>query len=64
MSNQLGLNAQERKIIELSALGGMLEFYDFIIYGMFSVDFAHQFFQVVIRFYLLLKASVVFFLRY
>jgi hypothetical protein len=34
MSNQFRLNAQERKIVGLAALGGMLEFYDFIIYGL------------------------------
>lgn len=38
------LNKQERTIISLAALGGMLEFYDFIIYGIFSVYFAPQFF--------------------
>lgn len=34
----------EKKIITLAAVGGMLEFYDFVIYGIFSVYFAHQFF--------------------
>ncbi len=35
---------QERKIIALASIGGMLELYDFMIYGIFSVYFAHQFF--------------------
>ncbi len=38
------LSKQERKIVTLAALGGMLEFYDFIIYGIFSIYFSHQFF--------------------
>jgi hypothetical protein len=38
------LNKEEKKIVRLAALGGMLEFYDFVIYGIFSVYFAHQFF--------------------
>lgn len=38
------LNKSERKIISLASLGGMLEFYDFTIYGLFSVYFAQQFF--------------------
>lgn len=43
-TNPIALNKSERKIIRLAALGGMLEFYDFIIYGVFSVYFAGQFF--------------------
>jgi MFS family permease len=38
------LNRTEGKIITLASLGGMLEFYDFTIYGLFSVYFAKQFF--------------------
>lgn len=38
------LNSEQKRIIWLSSMGGMLEFYDFTIYGLFSVYFAHQFF--------------------
>ena len=38
------LNKEEKRIICLSSVGGMLEFYDFTIYGLFSVYFAGQFF--------------------
>jgi MFS family permease len=38
------LTQEEIKIVGLASLGGMLEFYDFIIYGLFSVYFAEQFF--------------------
>jgi MFS family permease len=38
------LNKTEFKIISLASMGGMLEFYDFTIYGLFSVYFANQFF--------------------
>lgn len=38
------LTAEQRKIVVLSSMGGMLEFYDFTIYGLFSVYFASQFF--------------------
>ncbi len=38
------LNKSEKNIIVLAALGGMLEFYDFTIYGLFSVYFAKQYF--------------------
>ncbi|MDD3266817.1 MAG: MFS transporter, partial [Burkholderiales bacterium] len=38
------LNKEEQKVTMLASLGGMLEFYDFTIYGLFAVYFAHQFF--------------------
>ncbi|MFZ4115298.1 MAG: MFS transporter [Chthoniobacterales bacterium] len=38
------MNKEEKRIIFLSSVGGMLEFYDFTIYGLFSVYFAEQFF--------------------
>ncbi|MDQ5948844.1 MAG: hypothetical protein QG651_1338 [Pseudomonadota bacterium] len=64
MSNQFRLNAQERKIVGLAALGGMLEFYDFIIYGMFSVYFAHQFFPSNNQLLSIIESYVVFVLGY
>jgi|SRR6185437_12351855 len=37
------LNKEQKQIILLSAIGGMLEYYDFAIYSLFAVYFAHQF---------------------
>ena len=36
----LRLAQEERKIVSLAAVCGMLEFYDFVIYGIFSIYFA------------------------
>lgn len=58
------LTPQEKKIVSLSALGGMLEFYDFIIYGIFSVYFAHQFFPSNDELISVLESYVVFILGY
>lgn len=38
------LTAEQKKIVLLSSLGGLLEFYDFTIYGLFATYFANQFF--------------------
>jgi len=38
------LNKEQKQIITLSSIGGMLEFYDFTIYGLFAVYFTNQFF--------------------
>ena len=38
------LNAEQKKIIFLASVGGLLEFYDFTIYGLFAVYFSSQFF--------------------
>jgi MFS family permease len=38
------LNSEQQKVIFLAGLGGMLEFYDFTIYGLFATYFASQFF--------------------
>lgn len=58
------LNPQERKIVALAALGGMLEFYDFIIYGVFSVYFASQFFPSHNQWIVILQSYLVFALGY
>lgn len=58
------LNKQERKIVTLAALGGMLEFYDFIIYGVFSVYFAHQFFPASNPLVVIMQSYLVFVLGY
>jgi MFS family permease len=55
---------REKKIILLSALGGMLEFYDFIIYGIFSLYFAHQFFPSHDPLVSVIESYVVFVLGY
>ncbi|HSW94500.1 MAG TPA: MFS transporter [Gammaproteobacteria bacterium] len=55
---------QEKKIITLAALGGMLEFYDFIIYGVFSVYFAHQFFPATSGLVTVMESYLVFVLGY
>ncbi len=38
------LSGDQQKIVVLSSLGGLLEFYDFTIYGLFAIYFAEQFF--------------------
>jgi MFS family permease len=56
--------ATEKKILTLASLGGMLEFYDFIIYGVFSVYFASQFFPSDHSFMSIIESYVVFVLGY
>jgi MFS family permease len=63
-THSLKLNKQETKIVRLAALGGMLEFYDFIIYGIFSVYFAHQFFPSGNPLLSIIQSYVVFILGY
>jgi MFS family permease len=58
------LSKQERKIVTLAALGGMLEFYDFIIYGIFSIYFAHQFFPGKNEAIIIIQSYVIFVLGY
>jgi MFS family permease len=58
------LNPSERKIITLSGLGGLLEFYDFTIYGLFSVYFAHQFFPSNNEFISIIASYAVFVVGY
>jgi MFS family permease len=57
-------NREEKKIVTLAALGGMLEFYDFIIYGIFSVYFASQFFPSDNALISVIQSYVVFILGY
>lgn len=54
------LSKQERTIIHLAGLGGMLEFYDFIIYGIFSVYFASQFFPSQDKFIVIIQSYLIF----
>lgn len=64
MTTEIRLNAEEKKIVGLAALGGMLEFYDFIIYGIFSVYFAQQFFPSGNALLSVIESYVVFILGY
>lgn len=38
------LTTEQKRVIYLSSMGGLLEFYDFTIYGLFAVYFSSQFF--------------------
>lgn len=58
------MNKEERKIIGLSSLGGMLELYDFAIYGTFSIYFAHQFFPSSNAYTVILETYMVFLLGF
>lgn len=64
MQTRFSLNKTEKKIVRLAALGGMLEFYDFIIYGIFSVYFAEQFFPGNNVLLSVIKSYAVFILGY
>lgn len=66
MQNQTNhkFTATEKKIIALASLGGMLEFYDFVIYGIFSVYFASQFFPSHNSLMSIIESYVVFVLGY
>lgn len=55
---------EHKKIVILSALGGMLEFYDFTIYGLFALYFAAQFFPATDRITALIASYSVFFIGY
>jgi MFS family permease len=58
------LTQQERKIVTLASLGGMLEFYDFVIYGIFAVYFSHQFFPSHHDLIVVLQSYFIFVLGY
>src|SRR6476620_8730379 len=62
MSNNF--STLQKKILTLSAFGGMLEFYDFIIYGIFAVYFSHQFFPSQNDLLVIIQTYVVFVLGY
>ncbi len=64
IKSPLNLTKEESKIVTLAALGGMLEFYDFIIYGIFSVYFAAQFFPSDNALLSVIQSYVVFILGY
>lgn len=64
MRKPISLTGEEKKIVSLAALGGMLEFYDFIIYGIFSVYFAHQFFPSGNQLLSVIESYVIFVLGY
>jgi MHS family proline/betaine transporter-like MFS transporter len=61
---KFNLTREEFRIVVLAALGGMLEFYDFSIYGIFSLYFAHQFFPSGNPLMTIIESYVVFVLGY
>lgn len=58
------LSPEQKKIVLLSSLGGLLEFYDFTVYGLFAVYFAHQFFPSHNEFIALMASYSVFVVGY
>jgi len=58
------LNKEQKRIVLLSAMGGMLEFYDFTIYGLFSIYFAGQFFPSSNAFATIISGYAVFLIGY
>lgn len=55
---------KQKKILWLSAAGGMLEFYDFTIYSFFLVYFNHQFFPAQNVFFAAMESYLVLVLGY
>ncbi|MDD3266637.1 MAG: MFS transporter [Burkholderiales bacterium] len=64
MSNVTALNKEEKRVLLLSSLGGMLELYDFAIYGAFATYFAKQFFPNQDGFIGILETYMVFLLGF
>lgn len=60
----VALTGEEKKILGLSALGGMLELYDFAIYGTFAIYFSKQFFPSHNQYITLLETYMVFLLGF
>ncbi|MCC2625085.1 MAG: hypothetical protein K0R14_958 [Burkholderiales bacterium] len=58
------LNREQKQIILLSSIGGMLEFYDFTIYGLFAVYFSNQFFPSHDQFISIIASYSVFLVGY
>ena len=58
------ITATQKKILMLASLGGMLEFYDFTIYGFFSVYFAKQFFPAHDQFIAIVASYTIFIMGY
>ncbi|MFZ4115836.1 MAG: MFS transporter [Chthoniobacterales bacterium] len=58
------LNKEQRRIVVLASVGGMLEFYDFTIYGLFATYFAEQFFPSNNSFTTIISTYAVFFIGY
>lgn len=64
MTQSQTLNKEEKKILGLSALGGMLELYDFAIYGTFAIYFSKQFFPSHNQYITLLETYMIFLLGF
>jgi MFS family permease len=64
MQNVNRLTSEQHKILWLSSFGGLLEFYDFIIYGFFAMYFANQYFPTHDKFIALLASYSIFVVGY
>ena len=64
MFSNCHLDKEQKKIIRLASVGGMLEFYDFTIYGLFAVYFAGQFFPSNNNFITIVSSYAVFLIGY
>lgn len=58
------LDSEQRKVVLLSSMGGLLEFYDFTIYGLFAGYFAHQFFPAHDEFISIIASYSIFVVGY
>jgi MFS family permease len=58
------LDKSERKLITLASLGGLLEFYDFTVYGLFSIYFAGQYFPSHDKFVSIIASYAIFVVGY
>ena len=58
------INAEQKKVIFLSSMGGLLEFYDFTVYGLFAVYFSSQFFPSTNQFISIIASYSVFVMGY
>ncbi len=58
------LNQEQKQVIILSSFGGLLEYYDFTVYGLFVAYFADQFFPSNNTFMSIIASYVVFVLGY
>lgn len=64
MFSNCHLDKEQKRIIRLASVGGMLEFYDFTIYGLFAVYFAGQFFPSNNNFITIVSSYAVFLIGY
>ncbi|MBP9742199.1 MAG: MFS transporter [Burkholderiales bacterium] len=58
------LTQQQKRVVFLSSIGGLLEFYDFTVYGLFAVYFSTQFFPSTNLFISIIESYSIFALGY